>query len=65
VLIGIDVGGTFTDLAVADEATGVRITKVPSTPRDEARAVLRHPPEARRARGARGQTACTPLVSYV
>ncbi len=41
VVVGIDVGGTFTDLTEIDEATGaVRITKVPSTPSDEARAVL-------------------------
>jgi N-methylhydantoinase A len=41
VVVGIDVGGTFTDLTEIDEATGgVRITKVPSTPGDEARAVL-------------------------
>ena len=41
VVVGIDVGGTFTDLTEIDEATGtVRITKVPSTPNDEARAVM-------------------------
>jgi N-methylhydantoinase A len=41
VIVGIDVGGTFTDLTAVDEATGsVRIAKVPSTPGDEARAVL-------------------------
>ncbi|MBI4611466.1 MAG: hydantoinase/oxoprolinase family protein [Candidatus Rokubacteria bacterium] len=41
-LIGIDVGGTFTDLTVVDAATGaIQVTKVPSTPRDEARAVLK------------------------
>jgi N-methylhydantoinase A len=38
--IGLDVGGTFTDLALVDEATG-RITfhKVPSTPRDPSEAI--------------------------
>ena len=42
VVVGIDVGGTFTDLTEVDEATGaVRITKVPSTPSDEGQAVLR------------------------
>ena len=41
VVVGIDVGDTFTDLTEIDEATGaVRITKVPSTPNDEARAVM-------------------------
>jgi len=35
-LLGIDVGGTFTDLVVYDEATGVvRLAKVPSTPADQ------------------------------
>jgi N-methylhydantoinase A len=38
--IGVDVGGTFTDLALVDEATG-RITfhKVPSTPHDPSQAI--------------------------
>src|SRR5437867_13145168 len=40
-IVGIDVGGTFTDLTVVDEATGrVVVTKVPSQPRNEAAAVL-------------------------
>ena len=35
--LGIDIGGTFTDAILIDEATGgVRIGKVPSTPRDPA-----------------------------
>ena len=35
-LLGIDVGGTFTDLVVYDEASGaVRLAKVPSTPADQ------------------------------
>ena len=41
VVAGIDVGGTFTDLSAIDEETGaIRLAKVPSTPSDEARAVL-------------------------
>jgi N-methylhydantoinase A len=33
--LGIDIGGTFTDATLIDEATGeIRIGKVPSTPRD-------------------------------
>jgi N-methylhydantoinase A len=41
VVVGIDVGGTFTDLTEIDEETGgVRVTKVASTPGDGARAVL-------------------------
>ena len=40
--IGIDTGGTFTDLAVHDDTSGqVHIAKVPSTPNDPAAAVER------------------------
>ncbi|HWN16734.1 MAG TPA: hydantoinase/oxoprolinase N-terminal domain-containing protein, partial [Candidatus Dormibacteraeota bacterium] len=40
-IVGIDVGGTFTDLTAVDATTGrVVVTKVPSRPRHEAAAVL-------------------------
>src|SRR5262245_4784731 len=40
-IVGIDVGGTFTDLTAVDDETGhVVVTKVPSRPRQEAAAVL-------------------------
>ena len=40
-VVGVDVGGTFTDLFVLDEATGVaRIVKVPSTRGEEARGFM-------------------------
>ncbi len=40
-IVGIDVGGTFTDLTAVDVETGrVVVTKVPSRPRHEAAAVL-------------------------
>jgi len=40
-IVGIDVGGTFTDLTAVDSRTGrVVVTKVPSLPRNEAGAVL-------------------------
>src|SRR5262245_40583194 len=40
-IVGIDVGGTFTDLTAVDDATGrVVVTKVPSQPHNEATAVL-------------------------
>ena len=40
-IVGIDVGGTFTDLTAVDAGTGrVVVTKVPSRPRHEAEAVL-------------------------
>ena len=39
--VGVDVGGTFTDAAVFDDAAGsLRYAKAPSTPADPARAVL-------------------------
>lgn len=49
VIVGIDIGGTFTDLVSLDEATGaVRVAKVPSTPADPSLALL----EGLRAIGA-------------
>src|SRR6266849_2363897 len=40
-IVGIDVGGTFSDLTAVDEATGkVVVTKVPSEPLNESAAVL-------------------------
>ena len=38
--IGVDVGGTFTDLVLADTTGAVRVFKVPSTPADPAQGVL-------------------------
>jgi N-methylhydantoinase A len=38
--VGVDVGGTFTDLAVVSH-DGVQTAKVPSTPRDQSEGVLR------------------------
>src|SRR5690606_35531709 len=39
--VGVDVGGTNTDLLVVDTATGVfRVDKVPSTPANQSEAVL-------------------------
>jgi len=39
--IGVDIGGTFSDFVILDEAAGeVRILKVPSTPSDPSIAVL-------------------------
>lgn len=41
VRLGIDIGGTFTDLALVDEARdAVRVAKVPTTPDDPARGAL-------------------------
>ena len=39
--IGVDIGGTFTDVVLADEASGaVAIVKVSTTPRDFAQGVV-------------------------
>ena len=39
--IGVDIGGTFTDVAVVEEASGrIGVAKVPTTPDDFARGVL-------------------------
>ena len=39
--IGVDIGGTFTDVVLVDEARGgIGVLKVPTTPRDFARGVL-------------------------
>ena len=41
ILVGVDVGGTFTDLIVVDETTrNVHIAKVPTTVRNQAEGVL-------------------------
>ncbi|MGE0751003.1 MAG: hydantoinase/oxoprolinase family protein [Variibacter sp.] len=38
--IGVDVGGTFTDLVMVDSAGTLSVAKVPSTPRDPSEGVL-------------------------
>ena len=68
--LGIDVGGTFTDLVLYDEATGrVALAKTPSTPHDHAEGMLagisKLAPEtllARVARIAHGTTIATNTV---
>jgi N-methylhydantoinase A len=39
-LVGIDIGGTFTDCAIVDRAGKLLITKVPSTPQDFSRGMM-------------------------
>jgi len=52
-LIGVDVGGTFTDLILVDEAAGqVRIAKVPTTAENQAYGVLAAIEEVGAAPGA-------------
>lgn len=38
-VLGVDVGGTFTDLVISDP-DGIRVAKVPSTPADQAEGIL-------------------------
>src|SRR5262245_6707925 len=39
--VGVDIGGTFTDVALVEEASGrIGIAKVPTTPRDFGQGVL-------------------------
>src|SRR5680860_953289 len=38
-VLGVDVGGTFTDLVISD-ADGIRVAKVPSTPDDQSEGIL-------------------------
>lgn len=40
VRLGVDVGGTFTDVVTVDEGGRIALAKVPSTPRDQSRGVL-------------------------
>src|SRR5215212_3548698 len=41
VRIGVDIGGTFSDFVILDEASGaLQVLKVPSTPRDPSEAIL-------------------------
>ena len=59
-IVGIDVGGTFTDLTAVDAATGrVVVTKVPSRPRHEAAAVLGGPRGPRHRQRATCGASCT------
>ena len=62
--IGVDVGGTFTDLILVDEEAGrITVDKVPSTPDDPARGVVEGIQaavrEGRRRRCRRSTTSCT------
>ena len=39
--IGVDIGGTFTDVALVDEATGqIGVVKIPTTPSNVAQGVI-------------------------
>ena len=50
--IGVDIGGTFTDVVLVEETSGrVDVVKVPTTPRDFARGVLDALEAATRSRG--------------
>jgi N-methylhydantoinase A len=50
--IGVDIGGTFTDVVVVDESRGgIAVVKVPTTPRDFCRGVVEALAAAMRERG--------------
>src|SRR5262245_14255120 len=50
--IGVDIGGTFTDVVLVDETSGqMGVVKVPTTPRDFAQGVLDALDSATRSRG--------------
>ena len=50
--IGVDIGGTFTDVVLADETTGAAsVVKVSTTPRDFAQGVMDGLRAAMHARG--------------
>jgi N-methylhydantoinase A len=56
-VVGVDVGGTFTDFFVTDRATGESLVhKVPSTPDDPSRAVLRGLRDLRQRFGITAET---------
>ena len=61
--IGVDVGGTFTDLILVDEESGrITVDKVPSTPDDPARGVvdgIRRLCEKGASTSRRSTTSCT------
>src|SRR5438105_14209043 len=64
--VGVDSGGTFTDICLVDEASGdVRVWKVPSTPDDPSRAIVSGVVEGLRETGGETQTAKgSPDISY-
>jgi N-methylhydantoinase A len=60
--VGVDIGGTFTDVALIDDASGeIGVAKVPTTPRDLAEGVLA---ALRMAMDATGQRGDVGLLSH-
>ena len=47
--IGIDTGGTFTDVVCFQESASIRTTKIPSTPEDPSAAILKAIDHAKRS----------------
>jgi len=52
--VGVDVGGTFTDVVLMDEASGLSVRKVLSTPHDYSEAILEALGDLLRERGTEG-----------
>ena len=63
--VGVDSGGTFTDICLFDERTGrVDVWKVPSTPDDPSRAIANGVEEALRRVAAEGGDEPAAAVVY-
>ena len=57
--VGVDVGGTFTDLIYVDDEAGViRVHKLPTTPEDPSQGTVQDPLPPRRERILRRSTRC-------
>ena len=68
--VGVDVGGTFTDLILVDESSGqISVDKLPSTQDDPARAVIagvrRRPVAPAAQRGRRGKLGTRSKYAWV
>src|SRR3989304_8878164 len=63
-IIGVDTGGTYTDVCVIDEKGGVTIGKAPTTPRDLVEGVMDALQNAAEARGISRRDLLTNATSF-